>query len=242
MVIAGVNTVLRVVRTEATRQTIGWIFGGLAFGLTPLAIFLVYSILACVALYRSYRESGVEERKQVRWPLWGTIASLSGVLFLIGLSFILESFGLRRFLPLIAVELVEKACYILIPLSFAFAILKYRLMDIDVVIRKTVTYSIVRGSVVALYLMLAGGLGGLLVTRAGVHSTWTTVGATPVAVAAFVPVRNRVQDIVDARFFRRKEDLPHALRTLNAATAEISDLFVLLEVVAEQLTPGLPGR
>lgn len=242
MVIAGVNTVLRGVRTEATRQTFGWIFGGLAFGLTPLAIFLVYSILACVALYRSYRESGVEERKQVRWPLWGTIASLSGVLFLIGLSFILESFGLRRFLPLIAVELVEKACYILIPLSFAFAILKYRLMDIDVVIRKTVTYSIVSGSVVALYLMLAGGLGGLLVTRAGVHSTWTTVGATLVAVAAFVPVRNRVQDIVDARFFRRKEDLPHALRTLNAATAEISDLFVLLEVVAEQLVQVLQVR
>jgi two-component system, NtrC family, sensor kinase len=136
----------------------------------------------------------------------------------------------------------SEAFYVFIPLSFAFAILKYRLMEIDVVIRKTVTYSIVSGCVAAVYFALAGGLGGLLVTRADVHSTWITVGATLATVAVFVPVRKRVQNVVDRRFFRRKEDLPHALRTLNAKTTEITDLPALLNVVAEELVKVLKVR
>ena len=127
-------------------------------------------------------------------------------------------------------------------MSFAFAILKYRLMEIDVVIRKTVTYSIVSGCVAAVYFVLAGGLGGLLITRAGVHSTWITVGATLVTVAVFVPVRKRVQNIVDRRFFRRKEDLPRALRILHAETAEITNLPTLLNVVAEHVVQTLQIR
>jgi len=240
LVISGIDSVLMLVPSEATRQTIGWVFGGITFGFTYLVFFITYSIIACVALYRSYRESRIEERKQVRWPLWGTIVSLSGVLLLIGLAGLLDWFGFARFLPIVAAEVVEKAFYVFIPLSFAFAILKYRLMEIDVVIRKTVTYSIVSGCVAAVYFALAGGLGGLLIIRADV--TWITVGATLATVAVFVPVRKRIQNIVDKRFFRRKEDLPHALRTLHAKTSEITDLPVLLNVVAEHLVQVLQVR
>ena len=242
LVIGGVDTVLTLVPSEATRATIGWVFGAIAFGFAYIALFFTYSIIACVALYRSYRESGIEERKQVRWPLWGTIVSLSGSLLLIGLMALLGWFGLERFLPLVVVEVVSKAFYIFIPLSFAFAILKYRLMEIDVVIRKTVTYSIVSGCVAFVYFALAGGLGGLLITRAGVHSTWITVSATLATVAVFVPVRKRVQNIVDRRFFRRKEDLPRALRTLHAETAEITNLHALLNIVAENVVKVLKVR
>jgi len=242
LIVGGMDTILTILPSEATRQTIGWVFGGIAFGLINALLFAIYSIIACIALYRSYRDSGVEEKKQVRWPLWGTIAGLSGVLLLIGLALLLQSLGLQRFLPMIVIEVAEKAFYVLTPLSFAFAILKYRLMDIDIVIRKTVTYSIVSGTVVTMYLALAGGLGGFLITRVGVQGTWITVGATLAAVALFVPVRDRVQSVVDERFFRRKEDLPRALRTLNAQTAEITDLFVLLNDVAEQLVRALKVR
>jgi serine phosphatase RsbU (regulator of sigma subunit) len=243
LVIGGVNTLLTFVRSEATRQTIGLVFGGIAFGFTTLVLVTIYSIIACVALYRSYCESGIEEKKQVRWPLWGTIVSLSGVLLLTELTVLLDWFGLQeRFLPVVVVEVLSKVFYIFIPLSFAFAILKYRLMEIDVVIRKTVTYSIVSGCVAVVYFSFAGGLGGLLITKAGVHSTWITVGATLATVAVFVPVRKRVQNIVDRRFFRRREDLPRALRTLHSETAEITDLHVLLNVVAENVVQVLKVR
>jgi hypothetical protein len=89
------------------------------------------------------------------------------------------------------------------------------------------------------YFALAGGLGGLLITKAGVHGTWITVGATLATVAVFGPVRKRVQNTVDKRFFRRKEDLPRALRTLHAETAEITNLHTLLNVVAENVVRAL---
>src|SRR6516225_3333928 len=142
---ANMKTLIRPNAIPPKTQTIGWVCGGIAFGLINVFMFAIYSIIACVSLYRSYRECGIEERKQVRWPLWGTIAGLSGVLLLIGLSALLRTLGLQGLLPTIVIEVAEKACYVLIPLSFAFAILKYRLMDIDIVIRKTVTYSIVSG-------------------------------------------------------------------------------------------------
>ena len=243
LIIGGVDTVLTLVPSEATRETIGWVFGGIAFGFAYVALFFIYSTIACVAFYRSYRESGIEERKQVRWPLWGTIVSLSGTLLLTGLMVLLGWFGLQeRFLPMVVVEVVSKGFYIFIPLSFAFAILKYRLMEIDVLIRKTVTYSIVSGCVAFVYFALAGGVGGLLISRAGVHSTWITVSATLATVALFVPVRKRVQNIVDRRFFRRKEDLPRALRTLHVETAEITNLHALLNIVAESVVKVLKVR
>jgi serine phosphatase RsbU (regulator of sigma subunit) len=242
LIIASMDSVLMVVPSQATRETIAWVFGGITFAFTYLILFVIYSVIACVALYRSYLESGIEERKQVRWPLWGTIVSISGVLLVFGLMALLPWLGFERFLPVVVAEVLVKAFYVFIPLSFAFAILKYRLMEIDVVIRKTVTYSIVSGCVAAVYFALAGGLGGLLVTRADVHSTWITVGATLATVAVFVPVRKRVQNVVDRRFFRRKEDLPHALRTLNAKTTEITDLPALLNVVAEELVKVLKVR
>ena len=243
LVTGGLDAVLMLGASEATRQTFGWVCGGIAFGCTYLAVFVTYSIIACVALYRSYRESGVEERKQVRWPLWGTMVSLAGVLLLFGVLALLNWLGLPgRLRPTIVVEVVQKALYIFIPVSFAFAILKYRLMEIDVVIRKTVTYSIVSGCVAFVYFALAGGLGGLLITRAGLHNTWVTVAATLATVAVFVPVRKRVQNIVDRRFFRRKEDLPHALRTLHAETTEIANLHTLLNVVAENVVQVLKVR
>jgi hypothetical protein len=104
LVITSMDSVLMLVPSEATRQTIGWVFGGTTFGFTYLVFFVIYSVIACVALYRSYRESGIEERKQVRWPLWGTIVSLSGVLLVIGLIALLDWFGLQRFLPIVVAE------------------------------------------------------------------------------------------------------------------------------------------
>jgi len=242
LIIASMDSMLMLVPSEATRQTIGLIFFWVVLVFTNLILVCVYSVIACVALYRSYRESGIEERKQVRWPLWGTIVSLSGVLLVMGLYALRHTFGFERFLTTLVIQVVSSAFYIFIPLSFAFAILKYRLMEIDVVIRKTVTYSIVSGCVAAVYFALAGGLGGLLVTRANVHSTWIAIGATLAAAAVFVPVRTRVQNIVDERFFRRKEDLPHALRNLNAKTTEIADLPALLNVVAEHIVEVLRVR
>jgi PDZ domain len=242
LVIGSTSTLLLVVPSKVEQGLIADAFMLLIFCVLPLAFNIVYSAIACTALYRSYRESGVEEKRQLRWPLWGTIVSVSGLFLMFSLGYILNFLGMEDVFPVIAREILPKAFYLIIPLCFAFAILKYRLMEIDLIIRKTIIYSIVSGIVVVLYLALVGGLGGLLLTRAGVHSTWTIVFATLATAAVFIPLRSKVQQIVDGRFFRRKEDLPRALRTLSLKTSETADLFVLLKLVAEHLVQVLKLR
>ena len=240
LIIASTSSLFLAAPSKARQDLVADVFGLMMFAVMPLAIDVVYSIIACVALYRSYRESGVEEKRQVRWPLWGTMVSISCLLLVVTLSRTLDSLGMQQ--SLIAVEILHKALFLIIPFCFAFAILKYRLMEIDILIRKTIIYSIVSGIVVVLYLALVGGLGGLLLTRAGVQSTWTIVFATLTAAAVFIPMRNKVQQIVDGRFFRKREDLPRALRTLSLKTSETTNLFVLLNLVAEHLVQILKLR
>src|SRR5207244_7410842 len=117
--------------------------------------FGTYPVLSIVSLYRSYRESGAEERRQVKWPLWGTIVAAGGKIFLSILGITISLLVLTgNAVPTIVTMLPEalsKMLYVLIPLSFAFAILKYRLMNIDVIIRRTVLYTILSAVVFILY-------------------------------------------------------------------------------------------
>lgn len=203
----------------------GLVFGLLTLGsaVAVLVVISAWAVIAAIALYRSYRESGLELRQQVRWPLWGTVTSLllSVVLSLgavAGTLFETEIVGQTYWFQA-GTSIASKLLYLLIPISFAFAILKYRLLDIDVIIRKTVVYAAVTGFVVAVYLGLAGVSGLAIVQSAGIESQAVTIVATLAVVGLFVPVRNAVQRFVDRRFFQRERDL-------EQAAAEVADLVL----------------
>src|SRR5262249_38008115 len=182
-----------------------------------LIIILFYPISTCAALFRSYRESGAEEKRQVRWPLWGTMAALAvnGLLTISNLI-ILGVFGQKAVISLtMPTDIIVKAAYLLIPVSVAFGILKYKLMAIDIVIKKTVVYTFITGIMAGFFFLLAGGIGGLLIKFAGVQSQWITIFSTLAMVAVFNPVRTRVQNFTDRRFFQKKYDYPQALRSIT---------------------------
>jgi serine phosphatase RsbU (regulator of sigma subunit) len=226
----------------------------LVFGLVFLAFVIVlavvwpslYAILTFISLLRSYRESGVEVRHQVRWPLWGTLSAL-GFSILVSTTSIALGYGhdevtTTTFALASAASMASKFAYLLIPIGFAFAILKHRLLDIDVIIRKTVIYSSATGIVLALYLVLAGVSGLVLVRSAGLKGETASVIATLAVVALFVPIRNRVQGFVDRRFFKRERDF-------EAARREIDDLILaghghadVLHAVAEVAQNALHCR
>ncbi|HEX7150580.1 MAG TPA: SpoIIE family protein phosphatase [Thermoanaerobaculia bacterium] len=215
----------------------------------PILIVLGFPFLSIVALYRSYRDAGVEEKRQVKWPLWGTIIALG--LRIVGsiagpvLGVLLMAFekDIWLWMPrLQMLDLIPRAFYILIPISFAAAILKYRLMNIDIIIRKTVLYAFLSGAILVVYLVLVGGLGTLVVTLTGVRNETMIIAATLVVAAVFVPLRNRLQLVVDRNLFRQRTDYPQALRVLATETMTANDPQRFMVSAAEKLQQALQNR
>lgn len=224
----------------------------LVVGVMLLALFaatigvpLVYTVLTLVALTRSYRQSGVEEKRQIRWPLWGLTMTLVG-----GVIYSLVVTLAPQFAPQILDSQSYHACnnvlftliYLPLPVTFAFAIAKYRLMDVDLLLRKTAVYGATTAVVLAGSLLLAGGLSLALLSWTRVDSPLVAVVATLALVALFVPVRNRMQTLVDRRFGAGAGDRREALETLRRQVLAAADLEALLGPMAETVQQSLESR
>jgi serine phosphatase RsbU (regulator of sigma subunit) len=215
-------------------------------GLLMLLNVFGYPVLTCLVLYSSYRESGAEEKRQLKWPLWGVIASQLGkVLLSLILLSVVYILGLKQFMsgPMLTTQQIVSALLaVLIPLSFAIAIFKYRLMQIDLIIKRTVLYSLLTGIIVSLYFVLVGGFGGLLVRFTGMKGESVAVLATVLVAAAFLPIRNRVQGMVDRRFFRKRHDYPQILKRLQEQMLEAGSPKALGALAVESVQQALSAR
>ncbi|MEA2488893.1 MAG: phosphoserine phosphatase RsbU/P [Acidobacteriota bacterium] len=217
--------------------------------LLPFMVLPVYPVLAFATMVRSYRAANVEEKRQVQWPMWGLMIALFtrmvAYLIMIPLAFLISSFKwemtdwqlLFQFL-----DILPLAISVIVPISFAVAILKYRLMNIDVIIRKTVGYAILSGAIVVLYLILVGGLGTMLVRVAGLQNQTMVIASTLVVALLFVPLRNKLQTLVDRNLFRHKYDYPEALRAISADALVSQDLGQFVSVAAEKVQQALQNR
>ncbi|HYH06855.1 MAG TPA: SpoIIE family protein phosphatase [Thermoanaerobaculia bacterium] len=227
---------------------LGFIAGVALVGV-PLLFLAIYPVLAVIALVRSYREAGVEEKRQVQWPVWGLSIALAARILCsgttLGLTVGLQTldismFGYWRLFQ--TLDIAPTLVSLIVPLSFAAAILKYRLMNIDVIIRKTVVYAILSTAILVFYLALVGGLGTLLITVAHVENQTLVIASTLVVALLFVPVRNKLQTLVDRNLFRHKYDYPEALRALSNDARMATDTGEFLRSAAEKLQQALQNR
>jgi sigma-B regulation protein RsbU (phosphoserine phosphatase) len=211
----------------------------------PVITTLAYLLLTCAVLYQSYRAADVEEKRQVRWPLWGTMVSVLliaaiTIVFLVVMN-VSPSASSNPTFGLV-ITAISRFAYLLIPVSFAFAILKYRLMEIDIIIKKTVVYGMLTAFVIVAYLVLVGGVGTLLVQTTGVENQTVTVVSTVAIAAILIPVRNRLQKVVERQFFRRKFDYAAALASISGDINSVRDPEALLRRIAEATQQALQNR
>ena len=218
--------------------------------LLPLALMGTFPILALIQFARSRAEANAEERRQLAWPVWGLLIAIGSKIIAVIVTLAVTAYITLTQSDLIAWRDVLEIANVLptvitlaIPISFAVAILKYRLMNIDVIIRKTVVYAILSGAIVAVYLALVGGLGSFLVYAFGLENQTTMIiGSTLVVALLVVPVRNRLQTFVDRTLFRHKYEYPEALKALAAESRTTTDATTLLESAAEKLQRALQSR
>ncbi|MEJ2207735.1 MAG: ATP-binding protein [Anaerolineae bacterium] len=99
-----------------------------------------------------------------------------------------------------------------VPVAFAFAILRYRLWDLDLVINRSMVYSMVTASLVAVYLLVVGGLSMALGIAAGSRGYTAVLFLSALLIGLlFNPLRTRIQSAIDRIFFRQQVDHQAAL-------------------------------
>ena len=127
-----------------------------------------------------------------------------------------------------------------VPLSVGIAILRYRLYDIDLLINRTLVYGALTATLGATYALAVVALQQLF--RPLTAGSDLAIAASTLAVAAlFQPVRGRIQDVVDRRFYRRKYDAQQTLTAFSGRLRQEIDLDTLsrelLAVVGETMQP-----
>lgn len=210
-----------------------WEPGGIARAIYPVAngvLFPAVVAASMAALAVRYRRSRGIERLQLRWFLFVAalmVAALSVAVLLPAAQPITDIVG-----PLVFAAL---------PITVALAILRYRLYDIDVLIRRTLVYG-------ALSVTLAGVYWGSVIVLQALLNPF--VGADTFAVAAstlavavlFQPARARIKTAVDRRFYRSRYDATQTVEGFGARLRNEVDVSRLTgnlaEVVADSLQPA----
>jgi hypothetical protein len=129
--------------------------------------------------------------------------------------------------------------YLTLPVTIGISILRYRLFDIDLLIRRTLQYSLLSGLLALTY------FGSITVLQrlffANQQSEISIVLSTLAIAALFFPLRNRVQEFIDKRFYRKKYDAQKVLAEFAATCRDETDLDKLTarlaEVIDETLQP-----
>jgi hypothetical protein len=154
-----------------------------------------------------------------------------------GIWFVSPMFGFQMsYDPLVFLPLL--LCF---PLSIALALLRYHLWNVDVIIRRTLIYSVLSLLLVIVYFSSVVLIQGLFEAISGQKSTIAIVLSTLAIAALSNPLRIRVQDFIDRRFYRRKYNAEQALAQFAATARDEVDMdkliTALLEVVEETVQP-----
>jgi hypothetical protein len=176
-------------------------------------------LLAVVSVVLRYRRSAGEERLQLKWFAYAAAVSL-GLLFAL--------------LPVAPMGTAGQAAYdvaivagigLALPVAIGISVLKYRLYAIDKIISRTVSYALVTGLVVGVYLGCVALLTRVLPVRGSVGVAVSVLAAA----ALFNPLRRRVQSLVDQRFDRARYDSERVVAQFSVQLRDQVDLDVLGE-------------
>jgi hypothetical protein len=215
--------------------------------LARVPVLLPICILAsALSLVWRYRHSGGEVRLQIRWVAFA--ASLVSVAYAVtavsGIFFAPEASTNEQAPPLWLALLQDAVLvsYAGVPIAVGFAVLRYRLYDIDLIINRTLVYGSLTVLLASAYVGGVVGLQAIFRGLTGQESTLAVVASTLAIAALFNPLRRRVQTFVDRRFYRKKYDARKTLETFSGRLRDETDLHTLsgdlVAVVRETMQPA----
>jgi len=211
--------------------------------LLPLCI-----LASAMSMVLRYRRSGGEVRQQIRWVAF--VASFSGITYLIAMLsqlfvVVVSENGLPRF-PWWAEVLfsVSVLGFAGVPVAIGFAVLRYRLYAIDIIINRTLVYGSLTAMLVAIYFGGVATMQALFRALTGQEQQpqLAVVVSTLAIAALFNPLRKRIQSFIDRRFYRSKYDARKTVEAFSTRLRDETDLETLnrdlASVIEETLQPA----
>ena len=198
---------------------------------TGTAYDAAFYVLASLLFLNSYLHANTPVlRQQLKWLWRGSLLAVVPFTLLYAIPFLLDVRMPSLLTKLAGLSLV------FLPLTFAWAIVRYRLMDTDLIFKRGVAYTLATG------LILGGYFGIIAIIADIVHQRlpetmreWALVIAILVTAAVFDPLKRRIQNWVDRAFDRHRYDYRKALIEFGRSLSSETNLRALLESIVERL-------
>src|SRR5438093_5990156 len=200
---------------------------------TQMAYLATYFIAAAVVLLYSYRRASTPIlRQQLKWVTRGTILAVVPFKLFYVLPYLTDA------MPTTAMK-VSVLSLGLLPLTFGYAIFRYRLMDVDLIFKRGMVYTLAAAAIVGAYFAVVAAVAELVHARVPSSGPAGMILAIAVTALLFDPVRKWIQERIDQFFYRTRYDYRKTLiefgRELNSET----DLDTMLTSVVDRLSRTL---
>lgn len=212
---------------------------GTQLGTVAMMVPLLMMLGAVVSLAWRYRHSAYLERQQVKFLVFGfavLVVEAMAVVLITGIQAPDNPTSLELWFSVLSFMAWQALPAVIISVTIA----RYKLWDIDFIIRRTVSYAILTGILALIYFGSIVILQRLLAPFTG-DSDVATILSTLLIAALVLPLRRRIQEWIDRRFYRRKYDAAKVLQGFTATARDETDLekltAELLRVIQETMEP-----
>lgn len=195
---------------------------------------VVFILSAIFHLIVSFRKASLDEpRAQIKWILYGLFVGLGPFIFLYQLPQVLKINSLIS-------EEFSSIFFIFIPLALGFSIIKYKLMDIELLINRSLVYGALTIFTVSLYLFSVYVFQNLFLKIFHIHEVAVSAIAALAAAAAFHPTRKKIQEFVDKSFYRLSYDYRKTILSFNEKAQKMIKRDHLIDFFLTKIKKALP--
>lgn len=198
------------------------------------SIYLAVCLIAGVALFvvAYYRSRSTARRRRLRVALWGTVA---GVL---PIAIVTAAVNLKPSLEIPGEKFIV-FFIVLIPASFAYAIVRHKVLDVQLLIRKSLVYSMLTAVLLAVFFLIITLFGTAIESLTGRSGLMVSVISIIIVAIMANPLRDKFQTVVDQVFFRKRYDSFRALKELGEALSTAIDLDALVMILVSRISSAM---
>ena len=193
----------------------------------------LYFVTAAAILWGSYRKANIPiVRQQMKWISRGTVLAIAPYTIFYVIPYLQGALAS----PMMK---VSSFSLVLLPLTFGYAILRYRLMDVDIIFKRGVAYTLATAAIVGGYFGIVFGLAAAVQTKLPNTGPAGMIAAIVITALAFDPLKNWIQRHVDRFFYRNRYDYRRTLIEFGRELSSETDLGTMLTSVIDRLSRTL---